>query len=91
MNKTMLLAGFAATTLFGCDSKPTVLPMPEVNDANCQIEVIKNIHDKPTRETFAGLCARRSLEPGSIAPTEKPLNWLELADPASSKEGEVKP
>ncbi|MFC8752896.1 entry exclusion lipoprotein TrbK [Pseudomonas oryzihabitans] len=91
MNKMMLLAGFAATTLGGCDNKPPVLPMPEVDEKNCQIEVIKNIDDKPTRETFAGLCSRRSPEAGGIAPTEKPLNWLELADPASSKEQEAKP
>ena len=62
--------------------------MPEVNDTNCQIEAIKKIKDRATREKFAGLCSRRSPASGGIAPTEKPMNWLELADP---KDREVKP
>lgn len=89
MRKTMLLVGLAAALLAGCDNKPATLPMPVVDDTNCQIEKIKKIEDKATRETFAGLCSRRSPTGGGIAPTEKPMNWLELADPKDQKE--VKP
>ncbi|EPB5737902.1 MULTISPECIES: entry exclusion lipoprotein TrbK [Pseudomonadota] len=91
MKKTMLLAGLAAAMLAGCDNKPAIPPMPEVNDTNCQIEAIKKIEDRATRETFAGLCSRRSPAGGGIAPTERPMNWLELADPKGSKGQEVKP
>ncbi|MDF5921844.1 hypothetical protein P4133_27815 [Pseudomonas aeruginosa] len=31
------------------------------------------------------MCSRRSRTGGGIAPTEKPMNWLELADPKDSK------
>lgn len=85
MRKTMLLVGLAAALLTGCDNKPATLPMPVVDDTNCQIEKIKKIEDKATRETFAGLCSRRSPTGGGIAPTEKPMNWLELADPKDQK------
>lgn len=81
----MLLVGLAAALLAGCDNKPATLPMPVVDDTNCQIEKIKKIEDKATRETFAGLCSRRSPTGGGIAPTEKPMNWLELADPKNQK------
>lgn len=89
MNKTMLLAVFAAALLVGCDRKPATLAMPEVNDTNCQIEAIKKINDKPTRETFAGLCSRRPPAGGGIASTKKPMNWLELADPKGDERGQV--
>ena len=89
MKKTMLLAGLVAVLVAGCDNKPAIPPMPEVNDTNCQIEAIKKIEDRATREKFAGLCSRRSPSAGGIAPTEKPMNWLELADPKDQKE--VKP
>ena len=85
MRKTMLLVGLAAALLAGCDNKPATLPMPVVDDTNCQIEKIKKIEDKATRETFAGLCSRRSPTGGGIAPTDKPMNWLELADPKNQK------
>jgi entry exclusion lipoprotein TrbK len=90
MKKTMLLAGLVVVVLVaGCDNKPAIPPMPEVNDTNCQIEAIKKIEDRATRENFAGLCSRRSTAAGGIALTEKPMNWLELADPKDQKE--VKP
>ncbi|WOI47103.1 entry exclusion lipoprotein TrbK [Acidovorax sp. BLS4] len=85
MRKTMLLVGLAAALLAGCDNKPATLPMPVVDDTNCQLEKIKKIEDKATRETFAGLCSHRSPTGGGIAPTEKPINWLELADPKDQK------
>ena len=85
MKKTMLLVGLTAALLAGCDNKPATMPMPEVNDTNCQIETIRKIEDKAARETFAGLCSRRSPTGGGIAPTDKPMNWLELADPKNQK------
>ncbi len=85
MRKTMLLVGLTAAQLAGCDNKPATMPMPEVNDTNCQIETIRKIEDKAARETFAGLCSRRSPTGSGIAPTEKPMNWLELADPKDQK------
>lgn len=86
MKKAMLLAGLVLVLVAGCDNKPVIPPMPEVNDTNCQIEAIKKIEDRATREKFAGLCSRRSPVSGGIAPTEKPMNWLELADPKDRKE-----
>ena len=86
MKKTILLAGFVAVLATGCDNKPAISPMPDVNDTDCQIEAIKKIEDRATREKFAGLCSRRSPATGGIAPTEKPMNWLELADPKDQKE-----
>ena len=82
MKKAMLLAGLVLVLVAGCDNKSAIPPMPEVNDTNCQIEAIKKIKDRAT------LCSRRSPASGGIAPTEKPMNWLELADP---KDREVKP
>ncbi len=84
MKKTMMLAGLVVVVA-GCGNKPAIPPMPEVNDINCQIEAIKKIEDRATREKFAGLCSRRSPASGGIAPTEKPMNWLELADPKDQK------
>jgi hypothetical protein len=37
------------------------------------------------------LCSRRPPAGGGIAPTEKPMNWLELADPKDKKGQEAKP
>ena len=85
MKKTMLLVGLTAALLAGCDNKPATMPMPEVNDTNCQIETIRKLEDKAARESFAGLCSRRSPTGGGFAPTEKPMNWLELADPKDQK------
>lgn len=85
MRKTMLLVGFTAGLLVGCDNKSSTMPMPEVNDTNCQIKTVRKIDDKAARETFAGLCSRRSPTGGGIVPTEKPMNWLELADPKDQK------
>ena len=79
---TLMLAAVMAAWLAGCDNKPAKRAMPEVSDENCQIERIKQIEDKATREQFAGLCARR---PVGIAPTGKAKNWLELTDPKDKK------
>jgi entry exclusion lipoprotein TrbK len=80
MKKTMLLAVCAAA-LVGCNGAPPAPTIPMVNDENCQISVIKKIEDKGARETFAGMCSRRQLTGGGIAPTQRPMNWLELAGP----------
>ncbi len=85
MKKTTLLASLLVLVV-GCDNRPAIPPMPEVNDTNCQIDAIKKIEDRATREKFAGLCSRRSPAGGGIAPTERPMNWLELADPKNQKE-----
>lgn len=66
----------------GCDNKPAVQSLPEVNDANCQIEKIKQIQDKAARQEFAGQCSRRT---SGIAPTENPKNWLEFTRPDGGK------
>ncbi|MEG9092049.1 entry exclusion lipoprotein TrbK [Klebsiella pneumoniae] len=81
MNKfiTPMLVGLTLA-IAGCDNTPPAPTMPEVNDANCQMAEIMRIEDKATRETFAGLCSRR-LAGSGIAPTEQPLNWLELTEP----------
>jgi entry exclusion lipoprotein TrbK len=86
MKKTILLVGLVVVLVAGCDNKPSIPLMPEVNDTNCQIAAIKKIEDRATREKFAGLCSRRSPASGGIAPTEKPMNWLELADPKNQRE-----
>jgi entry exclusion lipoprotein TrbK len=76
--KIVLWTAFVAAGLAGCDSAP----MPEVNDANCQFDKIMQIKDEATRREFGGLCSRR---PVSIAPTEKPKNWLDLTDPGQKR------
>lgn len=91
MNKTILLAGLSVALLAGCDREPASQVIPEVNDANCQLETIKQIKDNGARETFAGLCSRRPPAGGGIELTKKPMNWLELADPKVQKGQETQP
>ncbi|EGQ8546253.1 entry exclusion lipoprotein TrbK [Vibrio parahaemolyticus] len=76
--KTLILVGLLTVLLSGCDSGPEGSELPEVNDANCRMEVINKIKDRAAREEFSGLCSRRSTV---IAPTENPKNWLDLTDP----------
>lgn len=85
MRTTTLFASLVTLLMAGCDNAPVAHPLPEVNDANCQIERIKKIEHQATREAFASLCSRRVPAGGGIAPTEAPLNWLELADPKHQK------
>lgn len=82
--KAAVLLCLAVVILGGCDNKPPAATEREVNDRNCQIEEIKRIEDKAMRATFAGLCARRSPSGGGIAPTQKPINLLDLADPSNA-------
>jgi entry exclusion lipoprotein TrbK len=71
MNKLTLLAAVLAALLVGCDSKPG--PMPEVNDANCQLDKIMQIPDEATRREFGGRCSRRPVGPTSLP--SKPKRW----------------
>ena len=88
MHKTMLAVLMTALVMLaGCEKQPAIQAMPEVNDTNCQIEAIKKIEDKATREEFAGLCSTRP----RIAPTQNPLNWFELLDKTAPKGQETKP
>lgn len=79
MNKkhTAALAVALLAFLAGCDNKPAAQRLPEVNDANCQIEKIKQIKDKSARQEFASQCSHRT---SGIAPTKNPKNWLELTN-----------
>lgn len=61
--------------LGACDSQKSDQTLPDVNDANCTLEVINSIEARTAREEFAGKCSRRSER---AQPTEEPKNWLEL-------------
>lgn len=87
MQKTLLIAAVMAALLAGCEKQPAIQAMPEVNDTNCQIEAIKKIKDRATREEFAGLCSTRP----RIGPTKNPLNWFEMLDKTAPKGPETKP
>ena len=76
-NNDLMIVAIVAALVVGCDNKSAKPAIQEVNDENCQIEVIKQIEDKETREQFAGRCSRR---PVGIVPTKKPKNWLELTN-----------
>lgn len=76
-NNDLIIIVIVVTLVVGCDNEPAKQAIQEVNDENCQIEVIKQIEDKKTREQFAGRCSRRAV---GIAPTKKPKNWLELTN-----------
>jgi entry exclusion lipoprotein TrbK len=71
--KTMSLsiAVGMALVLAGCDNKPATLAMPVVNNENCQLENIKQIEDKATRQEFAGMCSRRSVGPETLPANSK--------------------
>lgn len=69
-----------------CDNRPPKPVLPQVNDMNCQMAEIMKIEDQGMREEFAGLCSRRSV--GSIEPTKKPANWLELIDSEMQEVGQ---
>lgn len=80
MKPSIFLTSLAVMLLAGCDNKQATQSMPEVNEENCHIDIVRKIEDKAMRETFAGLCSRRS-HTGGIPPAGKPMNWLELTDP----------
>lgn len=90
--KTRMPTAYLAMALFaGCDGKPPTPALPEVNEDNCQLESIKKVEDQTARETFAGLCSRRSPTGSGVIATGKPLNLLELADPKDLKGQGAKP
>jgi len=64
---TLTLAAFLGALVAGCDNKPAVQPLPEVNDANCAPEKIKAM-PKAQQQEFASLCLRRS---GGFKPSPK--------------------
>lgn len=66
---TLALAALAALAA-GCDNKPALQAMPEVNDENCMPTNIQKIEDKGMQQEFAGKCARR----GAFKPSE-PKKW----------------
>ncbi|MDF5921843.1 entry exclusion lipoprotein TrbK [Pseudomonas aeruginosa] len=67
MKPTMLLAGLVVALLAGCDSKPATQAMPEVNDANCQIEKIKRSRTRRRAKLSPG-CARAGRGPAAASP-----------------------
>lgn len=78
MSKTLSISFLAAFVLLaGCDKQPSTVVLSEVNDQNCQLEIVQQIKNKAARQEFAGQCSRR---PIGIAPTDKPKNWLDLTD-----------
>lgn len=83
--KSVFLASLLGV-VSACDNRPPKPVMPQVNDMNCQMAAIMKIEDQDTREEFAGLCSRRSV--GSIEPTKKPANWLELIDSEMQEAGQ---
>ena len=71
--RTILMASAIAAVLAGCDNRPATSTMPEVNNENCQLEKIKQIEDKSTRQEFAGMCSRRSVGPNTLP--ANPKKW----------------
>ena len=69
--RIVLWAAFAAAGLAGCDSAP--VPMPAVNDANCQIDKIMQIEDEATRREFGSRCSRRPVGPDTLP--ANPKKW----------------
>lgn len=67
---TLALAAALAALSAGCDNKPALQAMPEVNDENCKLENIQKIEEKGMQQEFAGKCARR----GTFKPSE-PKKW----------------
>lgn len=67
---TLALAAALAVLAAGCDNKPALQVMPEVNDENCKLENIQKIEEKGMQQEFAGKCARR----GTFKPSE-PKKW----------------
>ena len=67
---SLALAGALAALAAGCDNKPALKAMPEVNDENCKLEYVQKIEDKGMQQDFAGKCSRR----GTFKPSE-PKKW----------------
>ena len=54
-----IMAAALVALIVGCDNKPALQAMPEVNDKNCMLANIQKIEDKGIQQEFAGKCARR--------------------------------
>ena len=71
MSAQRLFAAIMAAALValtaGCDKKPALQVMSEVNDENCMLANIQKIEDKGIQQEFAGKCARR----GTFKPSPK--------------------
>lgn len=70
-NLSLFMAAVTAALLSGCDKAPATTP--EVNEANCQIDKIKQIEDETTRREFGSLCFRRPVGPGTLP--ANPKKW----------------
>ena len=66
----ILATALAVVLIAGCDSKPAMPTMPEVNDENCKTENIAKIQDKGMQQEFSGKCLRR----GTFKPST-PRAW----------------
>ena len=66
--KTLILTGAAlvAALLAGCDNRPAVQALPEVNEENCRPENIAKL-DKDVQQELSSQCLRR----GSFKPSEQ--------------------
>lgn len=51
-------ATVGAVLLAGCENKPSVQTLPEVNDVNCSPDNIAKL-DKSIQQEFASQCVRR--------------------------------
>lgn len=80
MFKPLLSVYVAASVIAGCSNDNTAGQIPDVNEKNCQLDVIAGISNKARREEFAGRCSRAPLGTGGMSPTERPVNWLDLID-----------
>jgi entry exclusion lipoprotein TrbK len=67
---TLALAALVAALVAGCDNKPALQAMPEVNDENCKPENIQKIEEKAHATRIRCACARR----GTFKPSE-PKKW----------------
>jgi len=70
-NLSLILAVVVVALLSSCNKSPAI--MPEVNDANCQFEKIKQIEDEATRREFGSRCSRRSIGPSTLP--ANPKRW----------------
>lgn len=64
---TAIMASALVVLTAGCNDKPALQAMLEVNDENCMLVNIQKIGDKGIQQEFAGKCARR----GTFKPSPK--------------------
>ena len=66
----ILTVALSINLMAGCDSKPAMQSLPEVNNENCKTENIAKIQDKGMQQEFSGKCLRR----GTFKPST-PRAW----------------